>query len=94
MIGDPGEGRTAIILEPAQSPEIAPLIVAAHGLTAREREVAALIARGQSNREIANTLILGERTIETHVSHVLNKLGVNSRREIARWAVDHGLTSG
>lgn len=52
-------------------------------LTAREREVAALIARGRSNGEIAAALVLGKRTIETHVANIFTKLGVNSRREIA-----------
>ena len=61
------------------------------GLTAREREVAALVARGKSNREIADALVLGERTVETHVGHVLAKLGLASRREIARWAAETGL---
>jgi DNA-binding NarL/FixJ family response regulator len=61
------------------------------GLTAREREVAALVARGRSNREIAAALVLGERTIETHVSNILAKLGVNSRQAIAAWAAERGL---
>ena len=63
------------------------------GLTAREREVAALVARGRSNREIADTLVLGERTIETHVSNILAKLTLASRREIATWAAEHGLAN-
>jgi DNA-binding CsgD family transcriptional regulator len=62
------------------------------GLTAREREVAILIAAGQTNREIAEALVLGERTIETHVSNILGKLELASRREVARWAAEHGLT--
>ena len=62
------------------------------GLTAREREVASLVAAGRTNREIADVLVLGERTIETHVSNALNKLGLTSRRELARWATNHGLT--
>jgi DNA-binding CsgD family transcriptional regulator len=62
------------------------------GLTAREREVAVLIAQGKSNREIADQLVLGERTIETHVGNVLSKLGFGSRAQIAAWAVEVGLT--
>ena len=61
------------------------------GLTAREREVAALIAQGKSNRDLAEALVLGERTVEYHVSNILNKLGVASRLEIATWAVQQGL---
>jgi DNA-binding CsgD family transcriptional regulator/tetratricopeptide (TPR) repeat protein len=60
------------------------------GLSVREREVATLIARGLTNREIADELVIGERTIETHASNILNKLGLTSRREIARWAAERG----
>jgi non-specific serine/threonine protein kinase len=62
-----------------------------HGLTAREREVAVLIAQGKSNREIAESLVLSERTIEGHVSNILNKLGFTARTQIAAWAVEKGL---
>jgi DNA-binding CsgD family transcriptional regulator len=54
------------------------------GLTAAERRVAALVAKGQTNREVAAALFLGERTVETHLSHVYAKLGVRSRAELAR----------
>jgi DNA-binding NarL/FixJ family response regulator len=59
------------------------------GLTAREWEVAQMIAAGNTNREIADELVLGERTIETHVSNILGKLELPSRREVARWAARH-----
>ena len=59
------------------------------GLTARECEVATMIAAGHTNREIADALVLGERTIETHVSNILGKLELTSRREVARWAAQH-----
>ena len=62
-------------------------------LTDREREVAALVARGSPNREIAGTLFLSERTVESHVQHVLNKLGFRSRAQIAAWAVANRLES-
>ncbi len=60
-------------------------------LTAREREVAALIARGQTNRAIAARLVISERTADTHVQHILNKLGLDSRAQIAAWVMEHGL---
>jgi DNA-binding CsgD family transcriptional regulator len=64
------------------------------GLTEREREVAALIARGKSNREIAEELVVSYRTVETHISTVLSKLGFSSRAQIAVWAVEVGLLKG
>ena len=54
------------------------------GLTPAERRVAALVAEGRTNREVAAALFLGERTVETHLSHVYAKLGVRSRAELAR----------
>jgi predicted ATPase/DNA-binding CsgD family transcriptional regulator len=60
-------------------------------LTEREREVAALVAQGRSNREIANKLVLSTRTVEKHVANILSKLGLDSRTQIVRWAVEHDL---
>jgi non-specific serine/threonine protein kinase len=60
-------------------------------LTAREREVAALVARGLTNRQIAGALVISERTADNHVGHILDKLGLTSRAQVAAWAVSHGL---
>jgi DNA-binding CsgD family transcriptional regulator len=54
------------------------------GLTAAERRVAALVAEGRTNKQVAAALVLGERTVETHLSHVYAKLGIRSRAELAR----------
>lgn len=59
-------------------------------LTAREREVLTLLAVGAPNRAIADKLVLSERTVETHVSNVLGKLGVANRAQAAGWAVENG----
>lgn len=59
-------------------------------LSGREREVAALVARGFSNREIAEALSISEKTAENHVQHIMDKLGVNSRAQIAVWAAGQG----
>ena len=61
------------------------------GLTAREREAAILIARGKTNREIAVAMTVGVKTVETYVTRILNKLGFDSRMQIAVWARDSGL---
>lgn len=63
------------------------------GLSAREREVAMLVAQGRSNREIAASLVVSERTAEVHVSNILGKLGFTTRVQIAAWAVEKGLTT-
>jgi DNA-binding NarL/FixJ family response regulator len=62
-------------------------------LTEREREVLGFIADGRSNREIARTLVLSEKTVKTHVSNILMKLGLADRTQAALWAVRHGMTN-
>ena len=62
-------------------------------LSEREQEVAVLLARGLSNRQIAEELIISSRTAGTHVSHILNKLGLANRAQIAAWAVEHDLVA-
>ena len=61
-------------------------------LSEREREVAALIARGKSNGEIAAELVLSKRTVEKHISSILAKLALTNRAQVVRWAIDRGLT--
>lgn len=60
-------------------------------LTDRQHEVAALVARGLTNKQIAEELVISPLTAETHVKNILNRLGVGSRAEIATWATRRGL---
>lgn len=60
-------------------------------LTERETEVLQLLAKGQSNKEIAQTLTIADQTVKTHVSHILDKLGVPSRTQAALYAIRTGL---
>jgi DNA-binding CsgD family transcriptional regulator len=62
-----------------------------HGLTPRELDVLVLLAEGKTNRAIADSLSLSERTVENHVLHMLAKLGLESRAAAAAYAVRHGL---
>jgi non-specific serine/threonine protein kinase len=60
-----------------------------HPLTAREQEVAVLIARGLANRQIGERLVISERTAERHVENILDKLGLASRTQIGVWIIEH-----
>src|SRR5919199_451812 len=84
--------------EPAPTTKVAaesPTALPAQGplawLTPREREVAGLLLRGMSNRQIAEDLVITERTAETHVCRILSKLGLDARAQIAAWVIDNGL---
>jgi non-specific serine/threonine protein kinase len=60
-------------------------------LTPREREVAVLVASGRTNRQIATDLVVTEATAAKHIEHILDKLGLTSRAQIAAWAAEHHL---
>jgi predicted ATPase/DNA-binding CsgD family transcriptional regulator len=101
MAGDTGarlfeEGRRlplaqAITFGFDNRPEESPRPGPAAGLTKREFEVAALVARGLTNREIAAELFLSVRTVEVHVDHILSKLGFRTRTQLAAWVHEKGL---
>ena len=63
-------------------------------LTAREAEVASLLAHGCTNRQIGEALVIAERTAESHISNICAKLGFRSRTQVAVWAAQRGLIHG
>ncbi|HZO31061.1 MAG TPA: LuxR C-terminal-related transcriptional regulator [Chloroflexota bacterium] len=73
----------------AQTDRRAPSNLAA--LTRRERDVTVLLARGSTNRQIAEVLVISERSAGTYVQRVMNRLGLHNRAQVAVWAVEHGL---
>jgi non-specific serine/threonine protein kinase len=73
----------ALHLQPTEAP--APILPPLLGsLTPRQREVALLVGEGLANREIAELLIVDVRTVDTHVEHIFNRLGINSRNRLIR----------
>lgn len=85
-----GSDQLALVIEPAKAADVAPLIIEAYGLTAREVEVTRLIARGHGTSQIAEKLFLSPHTVRDHVKAVLEKVGVSSRGElVAKVFADH-----
>jgi NarL family two-component system response regulator LiaR len=84
------------VMEAAMGPRAGPARPAASSpppgdLTEREVEVVALVAQGLSNREIAEAFVISEKTVKTHIGHVLAKLELKDRTQIAIYAIRHGL---
>jgi len=76
--------RLGALRPPTESPD---------GLTRRECEVLALVADGSSNREIGDTLYISDRTVARHLTNIFHKIGVTSRTQAARYAIDHGMAA-
>jgi DNA-binding CsgD family transcriptional regulator len=79
--GDP-QGRVSVIIEPPRPDELAPLLVAAYGLSDREQAVAALVFQGRSTRQIARALQISPYTVQEHLTAIFDKVGVRSRGEL------------
>lgn len=77
-----GERRVAVIVEPAHPARIFPLLMAAYGLTDRERDVTRLILQGGSTAQIAQELIVSTHTVQQHLKSIFDKTGVRSRRDL------------
>ncbi|HEV2092935.1 MAG TPA: helix-turn-helix transcriptional regulator [Rubrobacter sp.] len=91
---EPSDGRageTVIVIEPSKPEEIAWLNVAAYALTPREEEIAGLVARGLSTRQISARLFVSEHTVQNHLRGVFEKVGVRSRRELVKRLFFDGL---
>ena len=84
-----GEG-VAFVVADEQAPRPVSRVKAAPDteLTPRQLEIARLIAADLTNRQIADRLYLSERTVETHITNMLNKLGLNSRFQLSRWLAE------
>jgi DNA-binding CsgD family transcriptional regulator len=76
------QGRVSVIIEPPRPDELAPLLVAAYGLSEREQAVAALVFQGRSTRQIARALSISPYTVQEHLTAVFDKVGVRSRGEL------------
>ena len=74
--------KVAVVLEPADRAELLPLLLALHGLTDREREVAELLVSGLSTDEVAARLVISRHTVRDHVKAIFAKVGVGSRPEL------------
>jgi DNA-binding CsgD family transcriptional regulator len=77
-----GSDQIAVVIEQARPLEVAPLLMAAYGLTRQERQITGLVARGASTREIARGLFIAETTVQDHLKAIFAKTGAHSRREL------------
>jgi DNA-binding CsgD family transcriptional regulator len=90
LVGEGAAARVAVVVEPARPAELAPLIVAAYGLSERERKVTELVAQGLPTRDIAARLHLSAFTVQDHLKAIFGKTGTGTRGElVARLFFDH-----
>lgn len=90
VLGDGPNCSVAVLMEPAHTPELAPLIADAYGLTERERRVTELAAKGLSTNDIGQRLHLSAYTVQDHLKSIFDKTGAGSRGElVARLFFDH-----
>ena len=75
-------GNTALVIEPAKASEIAPIVVQAYDLSAREQQITQLISQGAATTEIASRLHLSTHTVRDYIKVIFDKVGVSSRGEL------------
>lgn len=90
LTGGAADGAVAVVVEPAKSTDVAPIVIEAYGLSPRERDVVRAIARGLSTPDIASELFLSAHTVRDYIKSVFEKVGVSSRGElVAKLFADH-----
>ena len=90
LCGGKADGAVAVVVEPAKSGDIAPIVIEAYGLSPRERDIVRAIARGSSTPDIAAALFLSPHTVRDYIKSVFEKVGVSSRGElIAKLFAEH-----
>ena len=91
------DGRVSTLAEALRMAEallvVQPAGSAAGALSPRERDVALMLARGLTNKQVAAELVVSPATVRSHVERILDKLGLHSRAQVAVWASQHGLLS-
>jgi DNA-binding CsgD family transcriptional regulator len=88
LVASAAPTQIAIIIEPSGPTEIAPLILQAYALSAREREVAGHVLRGQSTQEIAEELVISPHTVHQHLKSIYKKVGIQNRAELVSEVFD------
>ena len=90
LAGRGADGSVGVVVEPAKSAEIAPIVIEAYGLSPRERDVLRAIARGSSTPDIAAELFLSAHTVRDYIKSIFEKVGVSSRGElVAKLFAEH-----
>ena len=90
LTGGPADGAVTVVVEPAKSTDVAPIVIEAYGLSPRERDVVRAIARGLSTPDIASELFLSAHTVRFYIKSVFEKVGVSTRGElVAKLFADH-----
>jgi DNA-binding NarL/FixJ family response regulator len=82
LLGPSGQRRIAVVVEPAEPQASMTIVLAAHGLSPREQDVARFVLRGLSTTAIADALHISAHTVQDHLKAVFDKVGVRARREL------------
>jgi NarL family two-component system response regulator LiaR len=80
-----------VAAQTTSSPAVTSAAAPLQDLTSRELDIVRLVAQGRSNHQIAQNLVISEKTVKTHVSHILGKLDLADRTQLAIYAIKHGL---